>query len=119
MWPETFERLELVPDSAFQLERHGEDERFARGPLIVHAKVLRRRRSDVAEPAFVAEQHRGYRFRLAFGARYSADMWAHISLRPSSTAAELARRAHGSYATAHEVVLKYGLLGGIEQLARN
>lgn len=97
-------RIDLLPVGAdFQIGRAGEDGRFGGGPLRVPAKGLRDRRVDVLSPAELAERHRAYRYRVLMGPSYRADMWAALEADPSLSAAELARRTYGSFATAWQV----------------
>jgi hypothetical protein len=44
------------------------------------------------------------------GASYRADMWAALDNKPTLTAAELARRAYGSFATAWQVKRDFAIL---------
>ena len=97
-------RLDLLATgTAFHLRRSGEDPRFAGGPLRVPAGILRDRKGDVLNPAELAHRHNAYRRRILMGPSYRADMWAELDQDPSLTAAELARRAYGSFATAWHV----------------
>jgi hypothetical protein len=106
------ERIDLVPvGTAFQLRRHGEDPRFARSALRVPAHALRSRPEDVLDPPRLARQHRAYRWRVLLGPTYRADMWAALEVTPSLSAAELARRTYGSFATAWHVRRDATVLG--------
>lgn len=96
----------------YQIQRKGEDTRFQGGPLRVPAGVLRDRASDVLPPAELARISRTYRNRILMGPTYRADMWTALERDPSLTPAELARRAHGSFATAWEVKRNWELLEG-------
>jgi len=89
--------------SDFQVSRRGEDPRFDGGPMRVPAGVLRDRPADVLAPAELARRHRAYRCRVLMGPSYRADMWAALEAEPSLSAAELARRTYGSFATAWHV----------------
>jgi hypothetical protein len=89
--------------SDFQIKRHGEDPRFAGSALRVAANVLRDRAADVLPPAELAARNPRYRARVQIGPTYRADMWALLENDPALSAAELARRAHGSFATAWQV----------------
>ena len=93
----------LSTGSDFQIRRHGEDERFAQGPLRVPANVLRDREADVLSPERLAGRHPTYRMRVTIGPSYRADMWAALESDPSLTASALARRTYGSFATAWAV----------------
>ncbi|OGQ09137.1 MAG: hypothetical protein A2138_12005 [Deltaproteobacteria bacterium RBG_16_71_12] len=97
----------------FQVKRHGEDPRFAFGPLRVPANALRDRPADVLEPAELAKRHPAYRQRLIIGPSYRADMWATLEREPATSTAELARRAYGSFATAWQVKRDFGLVADL------
>jgi hypothetical protein len=93
----------LTTGTAFHIRRSGEDPRFADGPLRIPAGILRDRPSDVLTPVEFARRHRGYRRRIQLGPSYRADMWAELEADPTLSAAELARRTYGSFATAWHV----------------
>ena len=93
----------LTTGTDFQIKRHSEDPRFARTALRVPANVLRDRPADVLTPSELARRHRGYRWRVMIGPSYRADMWAALDGDPTLSAAKLARRAYGSFATAWHV----------------
>lgn len=112
------ERVELLRvGGAFQLRRHGEDARFAGGPLCVPSNLLRERDADVLVPAALARRHRAYRWRVLIGPSYRADMWAALEAEPGLTASELARRTYGSFSTAWQVKHDRSLLGAIPMSA--
>jgi hypothetical protein len=94
----------------FQVRRHGEDPRFEGSPIRVAANVLRDRTSDVLQPADLAQRHNAYRYRVMMGPSYRADMWAALESDPKLSAAELARRTYGSFATAWHVKREFRLL---------
>ena len=93
----------LAVGTVFQLRRHGEDPRFTGGALRVPAGTLRDRPADVLTPRELAQRHRAYRWRLVIGPTFRADAWAALEADVSLSAAELARRAHCSFATAWHV----------------
>jgi hypothetical protein len=93
----------LATGSAFQIRRHGEDPRFAGSALRVPANLLRDRPGDVASPAALARQHSAYRHRVIMGPTYRADLWAAFASDPTASAAEVARRAYASFASAWHV----------------
>jgi hypothetical protein len=94
-------RVDLLPvGTDFQVARHGEDPRFAGSNLRAPANVLRDRPSDVLSPAELTKRHAAYRWRLVIGPTYRADMWAALEREPTLSAAGLARRTYGSFATA-------------------
>jgi hypothetical protein len=94
----------------FQMARRGEDPRFTGSCLAVPEGVLRSRSSDVLAPAELASFHRGYRTRIIMGPSYRADMWAALETDSTLSAAELARRAYGSFATAWQVKRDFALV---------
>jgi uncharacterized protein (DUF2384 family) len=97
-------RVDLVAGGAeFQIERYGEDERFAGTALRVPAKLLRHRPTDVLTAAELSQKHLAYYYRVMIGPSYRADMWALIERTPSMTSAEIARQSYGSFPTAWEV----------------
>ena len=101
----TRQRLPLLAvGTEFQINRHGEDPRFEGSALIVPANLLRDRPDDVLTPTALAKRHRAYRSRVVMGPSYRADMWAELEAHPNLSAAELARRTYGSFATAWQVV---------------
>ena len=51
-----------------------------------------------------------YRYRVLIGPSYRADMWATLDREPGLSAAELARRSYGSFATAWKVKQDWALL---------
>ena len=100
----------LRSGTAFHVRRKGEDPRFRRSRLRVPAGVLRDRPADVMSPSELARRHSAYRLRIVIGPSYRADMWAELERDPELSAAELARRAYGSFATAWKVRQDWGLL---------
>ena len=76
------------------------------------ANVLRDRAADVQPPAELARRHRAYRCRVLIGPSYRADMWAALADDPALSAAALARKTYGSFATAWRVRRDFALLGG-------
>lgn len=100
----------LRSGTAFHLRRKGEDPRFHHSKLRVPAGVLRDRPADVLSPGELAARHGTYRMRIVIGPSYRADMWAELERDPELTAAELARRAYGSFATAWKVRQDWALL---------
>ena len=105
------QRIDLVgTGSDFLIRRHGEDPRFEKTPLRVARSVLRDRAHDVLPPRQLALQHHAYRYRVLIGPSYRADMWAALDREPTVSAAELARRTYGSFATAWHVKRDFCLL---------
>ncbi|MBI1944507.1 MAG: hypothetical protein HYS27_02355 [Deltaproteobacteria bacterium] len=108
------ERVDLLSvGTDFQVRRHGEDPRFEGSALRVPANTLRDRPADVLAPAELARRHRTYRQRLIMGPSYRADMWAALEENPALSAAELARAAHGSFATAWQVKRDWQLVAPV------
>lgn len=98
----------------FQVRRRGEDPRFRESTLRVPAGTLRDRRADVLSPVELAKRHTAYRFRVLIGPSYRADMWAALDQDPDLSAAGLARRTYGSFATAWKVKRDWALLHPLE-----
>jgi hypothetical protein len=98
------ERIDLFPGTDFQVRRRGEHAWFTGTCLRVAAGTLRDRESDVASPEQLARTHPVYRERIVQGPSYRADMWAALTLDPTLTPAELARRTYGSFASAWEAL---------------
>jgi hypothetical protein len=111
-------RLDLLATGTdFQIKRHGEDERFAGNLLRVPTNVLRDRPADVLSPAELAKRHHAYRCRIIIGPTYRADMWSELEGDSRLSAAELARRTYGSFATAWHVRRDFRLLVPSTKLA--
>ena len=105
------QRQDLIETGTdFQVRRRGEDPRFRGSAIRVAANVLRDRTSDVLQPADLAQRHNAYRRRVMMGPSYRADMWAALEREPTLSAAELARRTYGSFATAWHVKREFRLL---------
>ena len=62
-----------------------------------------KRPADVLTPPELVARHPAYRARVLIGPTYRADMWAALEEDRDLSAAELARRAYGSFATAWAV----------------
>jgi hypothetical protein len=86
-----------------------EDPRFRKGPVRLAAALTRERAADVLSPAALARRHPAYRWRLIIGPGYRADMWAALEADPDLSAADLARHAYGSFATAWHVKRDFAL----------
>jgi hypothetical protein len=98
------DRIDLFPGTAFQIQRRGGEHPWFVGTCLrVAAGTLRDRASDVATPEQLVRLNPVYRERVVQGPSYRADMWAALTLDPSLTPSELARRTYGSFATAWEV----------------
>jgi len=96
--------------TAMQLQRAGEDPRFAGTPLRVHAKLLRSRTADVDTSEQLAARHPLYRKRLELGANYRADVWYALERNQQATPPQIARRVGCSYETARSVAEDFRLL---------
>lgn len=96
----------------YQIRRHGEDRRFEASPIRVAANVLRDRVVDVLQPSVLAGRHLAYRYRIMMGPNYRADMWAALEHDPELTAAALARKTYGSFASAWRVHRDFALIRG-------
>jgi hypothetical protein len=104
-------RLDLMETGTeFQIKRHGEDQRLKGSAIRVAANVLRDRPADVLSPADLARRHHAYRWRVIIGPGYRADMWAALEDDRSLSAAALAKKTYGSFATAWRVHRDFGLL---------
>lgn len=103
-------RMDFSESTGFHVQRKGEDPRFVGGPLRVSVGALRDRKADVLTPEELAQQHRGYYWRVVMGPSYRADMWARLEAEPSLSAAALARSCYGSYATAWQVRRDFALI---------
>ncbi|HVT14833.1 MAG TPA: hypothetical protein VHQ90_01465 [Thermoanaerobaculia bacterium] len=107
----TARRCDLLSEGTdFQMKRHGEDARFAGSALRVPANVLRDRAVDVERPADLGHHHHSYRCRVMIGPTYRADMWAALEDDPTLSAAALARKTYGSFATAWHVRRDFAVL---------
>lgn len=106
-------RLALLrTGSAFQVKRHGEDERFVGSALKVPGNALRDRSEDVLSPQDLAKIHHGYHLRVMMGAGWRAHLWSLLEAEPSQSIAEAARSARCSFAVAWEVARDFRTLGG-------
>jgi len=102
---------DLLPvGTEFQLDRRGPDPRFAGSVLRVPAGTLRDRAADVITPEVLVGRHAGYRNRVRMGPAWRADVWTVLESDPDLSAAEAARRAGCSFATAWAVVRDFGVL---------
>ncbi len=103
--------LELLPTgTAFQIQRRGEDERFAGSKLLVPKGTLRDRAEDVLSPEVLVRRHAGYRNRVLMGPSFRADVWTALEHAPDLRVADIARSASCSFATAWQVAQDYRLL---------
>jgi len=105
-------RFDLFPATKLQIERKGgEDERFEGTIMRVAKGSLRIRPSDILTPEALKEIHPAYRTRLIIGPTYRADMWAVLESEGAEiSASEVARRAYGSFTTAHRVKRDWSIL---------
>jgi len=116
-------RLARLPDAmgpadllrignSFQMQRRGEDQRFAQTRLRVPAGTLRQRPGEVLEPSALALRHDAYRQRIIMGASYRADAWAVLQENPERSASVVARLSYASFATAWQVKRDFQLVAG-------
>lgn len=104
-------QIELLPTgTAFQIQRRGEDERFAGSALLVPKGTLRDRHEDVLPPEVMVQRHAGYRNRVLMGPSFRADAWTVLEREPDLSIADVARRASCSFATAWQVAQDHRLL---------
>jgi len=103
--------IDLLPTgTAFQIARHGEDERFVESPLRAPRGALRDRPQDVLPPEELVRRHAGYRNRVLMGPSFRADVWTVLEKAPGLSVADVARRASCSFATAWQAVRDFRLL---------
>jgi len=103
--------VDLLPTGTeFQIERRGEDERFALSALRTPNGTLRDRAADVLSPEALIRHHAGYRNRVLMGPSFRADVWSVLEQAPELPIAELARRASCSFATEWQAARDYRLL---------
>lgn len=103
--------IELLPTgTAFQIQRRGEDERFAGSALLVSRGTLRDRDEDVLPPEVLVRRHTGYRNRVLMGPSFRADVWAALEHAPDHSIADVARKVSCSFATAWQVAQDYRIL---------
>lgn len=98
----------------FLVTRNDEDERFKGSSLIIANGTLRMRPDDIASPEELVKLHKDYYYRTLIGPSFRADMVSCFLRDRNISAAELARRCYGSFATAWEVIKDINRLG--EQL---
>lgn len=104
--------IDLLPTgTAFQLQRRGEDERFAGSKLRVPRGTLRDRQDDVLSPEVLVQRHAGYRNRVHMGPSFRADAWTALEQVPDLSIADVARKAACSFATAWQTAQDFRLLG--------
>ncbi|MEZ4360107.1 MAG: hypothetical protein R3B48_08000 [Kofleriaceae bacterium] len=103
--------IDLLPTgTAFQLQRRGDDERFAGSRLRVPRGTLRDRPEDVLAPELLVQRHAGYRHRVLLGPSFRADVWTILERSPDLSVAEVARAAACSFATAWQTTQDHRLL---------
>ncbi len=89
--------------TSLMLQRHGVDQRFAEGPLRIHAKLLRSRWQDVDSVEQLARRHAIYRSRIFHGTNYRADVWAELDRDDQRSIADVARAVGCAYESARAV----------------
>jgi hypothetical protein len=95
----------------FLVSRNGEDRRFEKTKLIVANGSLRSRPVDIATPREMVQMHKDYYYRTLIGPSFRADMVSCFLRERNISAADLARRCYGSFATAWQVVSDMSLIG--------
>lgn len=100
----------LPTGTEFQVQRRGEDERFAGSSLRVPKGTLRDRADDVLTPAALVRRHAGYRNRVRMGPTFRADAWTALEREPTLSIADVARQAGCAFATAWQVAQDFRLL---------
>ena len=104
-------RLDLTATGTdFHIKRYGEDPRLQGSAIRVATNVLRDRAADVLSPEDLALRHHAYRWRVVMGPSYRADMRAALEDNRTLSAAALAKKTYGSFATAWRVRRDFGLL---------
>lgn len=112
-------RLDLMETGTeFQIKRHGEDPRLQGSAIRLAANILRDRPADILPPADLARHHRAYRWRVIIGPSYRADMWAALEDDGTLSAAALAKKTYGSFATAWRVRRDFDLLTRLPEPSR-
>ena len=102
--------VELLPTGTmFQIQRRGEDERFAASMLLAPKGTLRNRYEDVLTPEVLVRRHHGYRNRVLMGPTFRADVWTELEQSSDQSIADLARKTSCSFATAWQVAQEYRL----------
>lgn len=102
--------LGLTKEYHFLVKKHGEDLRFEKSKFIVAKHTLRDRKDDILSVKQLSMHNRTYYYRLLIGPSYRADMMAQLSLNPTLTATELAKKTYGSFATAWDVIQDFKYL---------
>ncbi|MBF0206085.1 MAG: hypothetical protein HQK53_04275 [Oligoflexia bacterium] len=89
----------------YHFKKYGEDPIFVNSSLKVPGNgLIRIRERDTMSPSELCKINTFYRWRTIIGPSYRADMWALAENNSNTKAAELARKCHGSFATAHAVL---------------
>jgi len=104
----------LEVGTELQIQRRGEDERFAGSKLRVPSGTLRDRAADVLAPDVLVRRHAGYRNRVLMGPSFRADVWTVLEKSPGLSVADVARQAACSFATAWQAVQDWKLLRSAE-----
>ena len=105
------DRWELLPvGTDFQISRKGEDPRFMDTNLRIPNGLLPIREGDVLSPKYLIQQHPTYANRIRFGVCLRADLWTHLEIEPSLSAAQLAKRVGCAFASAWEAKRDFELL---------
>ena len=104
-------RFDLLPiGTDFQIQRKGEDPRFIHTDLRIPKDLLRVRSGAVLSQSELVSFHRIYAHRVQLGVCLRADLWAHLTLEPKITAAQLANKVGCAFASAWAVKQDFELL---------
>ncbi len=105
------DRWELLPvGTDFQISRKGEDSRFIGTDLRIPMGLLPIREGDILSPKHLIQQHPTYANRIRFGVCLRADLWTHLQIDPSLSAAQLAKKTGCAFASAWEIKRDFDLL---------
>ena len=96
-------RFELLPaGTVFQIQRKGEDPRFAPTDLQIPNGLLRVRNEDILTKTQLIQFHRTYANRVRFGVCLRADLWSVLEEHPTLSASQLAKQIGCAFASAWE-----------------
>ncbi|MBF0362410.1 MAG: hypothetical protein HQK49_15440 [Oligoflexia bacterium] len=98
-------RINCPGAEGFHFKKYGEDQNFINSVLKVPANgLIRIREKDTVSPSELCKINPFYKWRTIIGPSYRADMWALAENNKNTKASELARKSHGSFATAYAVL---------------
>lgn len=93
----------------FHIMRKGQDPRFVGSPMRVPHGALRHRPGDIESPEILVRHHTGYRNRVIMGPTWRSDVWTVLEKSPELCAADAARSAGCSFATAWQTSRDFAL----------